>query len=728
MRKSVNSAVPIQVPLVVKKPLMIILSVIAVVSVLSLSAAIALAVWLDPNDYKPQMIALVKEKTGRDLVIHGDIGLSFFPKFGLSTGKLELKNRPEFSDGPFAVVERGEIQVQWWPILARKIRIDRIVLKGMHLYLTTNPLGQSNWAYQASTGSVAAEAGTGKNQEDSSLNPLAVSTAAAAAISKISIEDAQIHWENQQIGKRYDLEQLNLKTGKWAVGRPVDVELSFRLMDSGAKSIADVRSSTRLTLSRHFETVELTEPVVVYSLLAAPLTGTMPPLELKADRILFNQKARQLATKGTRIDFGDLHAGIELTGNHIPETPEFQWSVAVTEFNPAGFLQRMNVHLPVVQGNKKALSRFSMRSDGMATAEGVTVQQFSGRLDETQFKGSARIDNFSNPSIVFKGHLDAVNANRYLPAKAKADKSWATPAVAVAAALATIPPDLLKSLRVDGDLLLDRLQFNGLSAQGIQLKINSDQGRISAEQTVSKLYQGSYRGKADLTMGDKGPTALSAQEQINNLSLEPLLKDGYGKARIRGTLKASTHWESVAGNAKNLMSAVRGQLKFKVKEGAITGFDLQRFIENLTKGASKADSQENKQTLFSVMSGSASLANGILSSQDFLVQSALFRVDGHGNVNLKTEALDCKLKTQWIKKAATASEPEQFHSTPVVVKVAGSFDKPVYSLDVAALLTEKNKAKIEKLIGKNKNKINKFLDKLDKKLGPDSGELLKNFF
>ena len=38
------------------------------------------AITFNPNDYKQQIIHLVKEKKQRELVIEGDIKLSFWPK------------------------------------------------------------------------------------------------------------------------------------------------------------------------------------------------------------------------------------------------------------------------------------------------------------------------------------------------------------------------------------------------------------------------------------------------------------------------------------------------------------------------------------------------------------------------------------------------------------------------------------------------------------------------
>ncbi|MDB6085412.1 MAG: AsmA family protein, partial [Gammaproteobacteria bacterium] len=47
-----------------------------------------LAVWLlvNPNDYKPRIAAAVKDATGRELVLQGDIKLSVFPWIALELG------------------------------------------------------------------------------------------------------------------------------------------------------------------------------------------------------------------------------------------------------------------------------------------------------------------------------------------------------------------------------------------------------------------------------------------------------------------------------------------------------------------------------------------------------------------------------------------------------------------------------------------------------------------
>ena len=48
------------------------------------------AATFDPNEYKPQIVNLVKERTGRTLTMDGKIGLTFFPKIGAEVERVAL--------------------------------------------------------------------------------------------------------------------------------------------------------------------------------------------------------------------------------------------------------------------------------------------------------------------------------------------------------------------------------------------------------------------------------------------------------------------------------------------------------------------------------------------------------------------------------------------------------------------------------------------------------------
>ncbi|MBU3936475.1 MAG: AsmA family protein, partial [Proteobacteria bacterium] len=59
------------------------LSSLAGAAILFVLLIVVASLVINPNDYKPQIIQMVKEKKQRTLTLEGDIKLAFFPKLGL---------------------------------------------------------------------------------------------------------------------------------------------------------------------------------------------------------------------------------------------------------------------------------------------------------------------------------------------------------------------------------------------------------------------------------------------------------------------------------------------------------------------------------------------------------------------------------------------------------------------------------------------------------------------
>jgi len=105
----------------VGKQFKIILSVIAAMFFLVAITLITLPFVIDPNNFKPEIAAAVKENTGRDLTLTGELKLSIFPWLGISTGQMVLGNAAGFQERPFATVEESTIKVKLLPLLTQKI-------------------------------------------------------------------------------------------------------------------------------------------------------------------------------------------------------------------------------------------------------------------------------------------------------------------------------------------------------------------------------------------------------------------------------------------------------------------------------------------------------------------------------------------------------------------------------------------------------------------------------
>ena len=84
----------------------------AVVGVLAL-ALIALVLFVDVNQYKPQIEAAVKDKTGRTLKIEGDLKLSVFPRIAVALPRTTLSNLA--GDRVSAAVNSARVSVALLP-------------------------------------------------------------------------------------------------------------------------------------------------------------------------------------------------------------------------------------------------------------------------------------------------------------------------------------------------------------------------------------------------------------------------------------------------------------------------------------------------------------------------------------------------------------------------------------------------------------------------------------
>ncbi len=184
-------------------------------------AAVALfALTFDANRYKPEIQALVKEQTGRELTIGGDIGLSFYPNIALQLGQVELGNAKGFTDSSFAEAHNARVEVQFLPLLQQQLKINEVHLQGLKLNLHRAKNGKTNWQDLLPDNS---------NQADAEAGEAMTKLLGGFVVTGVSVEDSQVRWQDDKQGKTLTLAPLNLKTGTFRPGKPVDIRLDTNL-------------------------------------------------------------------------------------------------------------------------------------------------------------------------------------------------------------------------------------------------------------------------------------------------------------------------------------------------------------------------------------------------------------------------------------------------------------------------------------------------------------------
>lgn len=217
------------------KAVKIILGVLGVAVALLGVVALVLVMRFDPNQYKAELAALVKEKTGRELQVAGNLGLSLFPRLGVSAGGISLSEKE--GKGTFVAVKEARLSLALMPLLSGQFVIDRVVLTGIEATLVKGRDGKTNFSDLAGGG-----AKEEKKADKSAPAKLQLDVAG------VELGVDRLLWRDELQNKQYLLAGLALKTGRVAEDVPGKLTLSGRVegpdaLRLGLELAADYRFS-----------------------------------------------------------------------------------------------------------------------------------------------------------------------------------------------------------------------------------------------------------------------------------------------------------------------------------------------------------------------------------------------------------------------------------------------------------------------------------------------------
>ncbi|MBS3954556.1 MAG: AsmA family protein [Methylomicrobium sp.] len=696
--------------------------------VLLLTLGIALfALTFDTEQMKPHIEKVAQEQLGRDVSIKGPVALSFFPWLGITAEKISVSNAPGFSNEALAQLNRLNIRVKLLPLLSRSVEIDRITVEGLHLNLEKNTEGLGNW--QRTNTAIKTDPSLPESKpvtprENSSADT--VPTIGALAIAGLTLSHSQVTWVDQTKDAHWTMTDLTLDTEALNIDEPVPVKLSFKFSNPAAQLTDSTNLSANLLIKPDFQ-VFILEKASLQTQIKSP---SIPDGELSMDlsaNIALDLNENRLAINDSNLQADELSLSGDLVISDLIAAPQTIGRFQIHPFNLAKLLTRWGIVLPVMQNNNaltKASAEFSLKT----TPDSLLIEPFKVQLDDSMLQGSAHIDSISSTPVThFNLNIDRLNADNYLPAKDSKEQSKTTlvsPAAALAVAMSALPAETLKKINAEGSLTVDSLTIQKLTLTGLSLNLSASQGHVKTKQMISGLYQGAYQGSMDFNGKSASTPKMSIQESIVNLQLEPLLTDLKGQAKLSGKLNLSTQLQSQSLEKSLLLSTLTGQFDFLVKDSVVKGFNLQEVIDNAKtaiKGSPVRTDHPKDQTLFSEISGSGQIANGVISNHDLSAKSSKLKAQGAGTIDLNSEQVDYKINAMLLKNVSQ-DKPSQSGENPLItVFITGTVNQPVITVDVAQFLIEQNKDKIEK-------KKDKLLKKLDKKFGPGASDLLKRFF
>jgi len=194
----------------------------------------------DINQFKPEIIQLVKDKTGREFTIDGDLGLVVSLVPTVAVNGVTLGNADWGSEPDMLSVNRFEAEVALLPLLKKNIQVNRLILIEPHIYLETDKQGQGNWVFAT--------------MKSRSAKPEASARTGLPAlnINEVSIKRARLTYKDGKTGKTTNLLIESITAESSSFSDPLNLKVMASLNDSPVSVDATLGPLNDLTSNKSY--------------------------------------------------------------------------------------------------------------------------------------------------------------------------------------------------------------------------------------------------------------------------------------------------------------------------------------------------------------------------------------------------------------------------------------------------------------------------------------------
>ena len=704
-----------------KKPLHLGLKIFAALILLLLIVGISLPFIIDPNQYKGQITTRVKQETGRELMIPGEIKLSVFPWLGVQLGEVSLGNAAGFGDQPMAQIKQMDVRVKLLPLFKKEVQIAHVTLDGLALNLQRNAKGQTNWD------DLVHKEATPKPKAKQPTAP-GGAMLAALAVDGLSLTHSRLNWSDAQAKQDYTLSDIDLSLGAVAFDQTFPLKTSLNFHSSQTEMNGKLALATDVTVASSLQQVSLKNFKLETQLNPAALAKPLPPVTTHLDSLDLDLSNETLRTKGLQISAYNLTLQGNVAAAKLLSAPSYQGQLTLAPFSPRETLNQLGINVPAT-ADKNVLQHAELQTQFQGTTSKVKLDQLNLKLDDSTLSGSAELPNLGKPAVRYSLALDKLDADRYLPpaTEAQADKPKAAPSGSGAAAAATqLPMELLRALDVQGRLKIDQFKISNLQARNIFLPTTAKQGVIQLSPISAELYDGSYQGNISLNV-QKDTPQLGVDETLQKVQIGPLLKDFWGDDKIRGQANLNAKLTARGLDPLAFRKTLNGTARFEFLDGSVKGFNLAQMERDLRarlKGEPVSKDKGPLQTDFASITGSLTATNGLVQNKDLQAAMPFARAIGAGKAYLVSEELDYTLQVKFTSEAIGQGGQTyaQMDKIPLPIHFRGTFSQPRIEPDYDAVIKALGKQEVEKQKQKLEDKAKQ---KIEKELGDELQKLFK---
>lgn len=487
----------------------------------------------NPNDYKPLIIKLVKEKKERTLILDGDIKLAFWPKIGANLGKVSISEHK--SDKEFASIQGAQVALALLPLLKKELVVDTIYIDGAKANIVKYKDGTTNFDDLLS-----------KDEEESKEIKFDVDG--------IKVTNSAVTYSDEGSGAQYALSAFNLSTGHVALAEPIDLATDFKVSANQPAIAANVKVNGSFLAdpeNKHFAAKDLdasingdmlggkavsinasgdidakpeTREFLVDSLklaIAGVFGGANVEIKLDAPQLL--AKKDEVTGKQVTLSLAQDKAGDTLKANlvlaDIKGSPKALQSSGISgdivgkqgaraingKFSSPfqGNLEDLIFDLPKLAGNldikdpaiPNGSAKVTFGLSLLADAKQERVNsKFNLNVDSTKLDGDVAVNGFKTPDVKFNINADTLDLNKLLGSN-KTQKTASAPKES------SKPADLsaLKNILLDGKINIAKIIYDPYRLTGLNIQIKADGEKLALNGLHVKLDDSTIKGSLGIS-------------------------------------------------------------------------------------------------------------------------------------------------------------------------------------------------------------------------------------
>ncbi|WGI24802.1 AsmA family protein [Halomonas alkaliantarctica] len=710
-----------------KQLLRIMLAAVGILAIVAVAAVVYVTTFLDPEDFKPRLTAVVEEQTGLNLALEGPINWSFYPRIGVSVEKARawLPEQAEEA-AAFAAIDRAEVSVAFGPLLRGEIAVDGLTLDGMRLNLERDEQGEGNWEpllerlsehNEGTAETVLAPASAGPNADAGNL-------AVKLSIASVEVKNADIRFRDAQTQALWRMQQLNISGSNVNPLRAFPLKAMFTLtkhnrldaevLERTPDLTSEINLETRVRLGLADELFAL-EDMALITRTTSGAESEPQQLSLKAAELVARLGEQQLTINEGVLETGLRNAdnwqgslalvlafglesdwqaqtaqlkNLQLTGpdglrvsghlniEQLRDAPRYRGQLTAAPFTLRPWLARAGVTLTTA--GEAALSDVALTSPIEGDAEQLSLPSLSLVVDDSTFTGdlTAALDG---SRLAFDLAGDQLDLDRYLPGEATA-KQASRGFLRKAFAQETntlVPQSLLSELALEGDLSVDTLIFAGLTFNNPRLQLRGDDGVHRLTAFESGFYEGelSATGQVDAT---DSILEWALSPTINNVQMAPLIEAISEKEEaspLRGRLNLTGDVTSRGNTREALIGNLNGALDARLNEGAILNTNISKQMCELVAQLEGQGTLRDwhTDTRFERFDATFQIINGLVESDDLLITLPGIDVRGEGELNLASLNFDTRANARLVDTADAACEVNpRLEQLPLPVRCEGN--------------------------------------------------------